>query len=299
MMQEAIIVILIIAFIFGVGIFRAWRGSRIYRRMPDRPFPEKWRVILEARVPFYQRLSKEEKELFEVKVHIFLLNVRIIGIKTEATDLDRILIASAATIPIFRFPEWHYIGLYEVQVFPEKFQIPGKNVMANGLVGWGEMEGKMMLSRRALYHGFHDQTDNKNVAVHEFIHLVDKQDGEVDGVLEEVMHETDISPWLHMIHLKTQELALQDTSIRDYAMANRAEFLAVVGEYFFENPDQMKKDHPVLYKQLDKIFNPQKGLTFGKLQKDVSTKQREACPCGSGQPYDKCCYLRNKDGYLK
>ena len=127
--------------------------------------------------------------------------------------------------------------------------------MAHGLICWGAMEGKMMLSRKAVQHGFYDQDDNKNVAIHEFIHILDKQDGKMDGVMKQVMNEVDLMPWLSVINRKMKEISIDDSSIRDYGATNEAEFLAVVSEFFFENPEKMRGEHPALYNALDSFFN--------------------------------------------
>lgn len=243
----------------GIGIFigtgKVLANKKSPQRMPDRDFPDKWRELLESHVGFYNRLNSSKKSEFETRVHIFLLNVQIVGVDTEVTHVDRILVASGAIIPIFGFDKWHYSNLQEVQIHPDKFLIPKTDQQANGLVGWGEMDGKMMLSRKALTHGFYDQKDQKNVAIHEFIHILDKQDGEMDGVLKDVMNEIDIMPWLHVINQKMSEIEGGNSSIREYGAANTTEFLAVVSEFFFENPEKMKTEHPALYNALNSFFN--------------------------------------------
>jgi Mlc titration factor MtfA (ptsG expression regulator) len=223
-----------------------------------KPFPMVWRQILSEKVNFYARLSRIDKNEFERKVHVFLLNVRIRGMETEVTEVDKILIAAGAIIPIFRFSKWNYANLEEVQLYPDKFLIPNTDKMANGLVGWGAMEGKMMLSRKAVHHGFYDNTDNKNVVIHEFVHILDKQDGKIDGILGKVMHELDIMPWLHVINIKMNEIDFGNSSIRDYGATNQAEFLAVVSEFFFENPEKLSDEHPKLYNALDSFYNQKK-----------------------------------------
>lgn len=242
-----------IGFLIGYSKYKESRNAM--KRQPKKEFPSLWRKILRQRVAFYNRLSHAEKTEFERKVHVFLLNVRIRGMETEVTHEDKILIAAGAVIPIFRFKKWHYANLDEVQLFPDKFPIPNTDKMANGLVGWGAMEGKMMLSRKAVHHGFYDNTDNKNVAIHEFIHILDKQDGKIDGMMGKVMNEVDIMPWLHIINIKMNEIDFGDSSIRDYGAANKAEFLAVVSEFFFENPQRLKTEHPGLYNALDSFYS--------------------------------------------
>lgn len=243
-----------------IGIFFGYNKLKLvnsfFKREPNRPFPYQWRELLIKNVAFYNRLSAAKQTEFERKLHIFLLNVKITGIGTEVTHLDRVLVASGAVIPIFGFKSWHYANLDEVQIYPNKFQIPNSTKMANGLVGWGAMEGKMLLSRKALYHGFYDQNDEQNVALHEFIHILDKQDGKIDGVLNDVMNEIDLMPWLHIIHKKMREINHGNSTIREYGSANNAEFLAVVSEFFFESPEKMKSEHPDLYSALNSFYNP-------------------------------------------
>lgn len=258
MSTEVMLICGLIGAIVGAAIgYSKWSlGKGTSLRMPDRPFPSEWRRILENKVAFYNRLPQSKKTEFENRVHIFLLNVRLTGVDTEVTHEDRILVASGAVIPIFGFDSWNYANLKEVQIYPDKFLIPTTDKMATGLVGWGAMEGKMMLSRKAVQHGFYDQNDQKNVAIHEFIHILDKQDGEMDGILEQVMNEVDIMPWLHIINLKMKEIQVGDSSVRDYGATNKAEFLAVVSEFFFESPEKMRTEHPALYNALDSFYNP-------------------------------------------
>lgn len=257
----------------AIGLFLGYNkliaNKQGYKNKAQRPFPKLWREILTERVAFYNRLSRNDKIEFERKVHIFLLNVRIRGMETEVTHVDKILIAAGAVIPIFRFSNWNYANLDEIQLFPDQFSIPESNKMANGLVGWGAMEGKMMLSRKAIHHGFYDNTDNKNVVIHEFIHILDKQDGKIDGVLGKVMNELDIMPWLHIINVKMNEIDFGDSSIRNYGATNQAEFLAVVSEFFFENPEKLRNEHPDLYNALDSFYNEK---TTSKVVKSRNTE---------------------------
>ena len=225
-------------------------------RKPDRSFPQQWRTLLVQHVAFYNRLNPLERTKFENRIHIFLLNVQIVGIETEVTHLDRILIASGAIIPIFGFDSWHYSNLRVIELHPDQFLIPNTQQYANGLVGWGKMEGKVKLSRKALVHGFYDNNDQKNVAIHEFVHVLDMQDGSVDGKMAKIMKEIDIKPWLQIINNQMNTIQVGNSSIRDYGSTSQAEFLAVVSEFFFESPQKMKTEHPQLYHMLDQFYNP-------------------------------------------
>ncbi|MFT6502057.1 MAG: Mlc titration factor MtfA (ptsG expression regulator) [Crocinitomicaceae bacterium] len=238
-----------------IGYSKLRTKNQTYKREPKRDFPKEWRQLLSEHIAFYNRLNTAKKTEFEKRVHVFLLNVEIVGVGTDVTHLDRILVASGAVIPIFGFSNWHYVNLHEVQIYPDKFSVPGMKDKAKGLVGWGAMEGKMMLSRKALQHGFHNQEDQINVAIHEFVHVLDKQDGTMDGILDKVMDDVNIMPWLHVINLKIDDIRKGNSTIREYGATNNVEFLAVVSEFFFESPEKLKSEHPALYLALDNFFN--------------------------------------------
>ena len=135
-----------------------------------------------------------------------------------------------------------------------EFSDKSKSKRIAGVVGTGRLEGKMILSRRALHHGFKNDNDGRNTAIHEFVHLIDKMDDNVDGIPEILMQNTYTIPWLNLIHQEMYNIARNKSKLRAYGATNQAEFLAVASEYFFESPERLKKDHPELYLALSKKF---------------------------------------------
>ncbi|MBY0542507.1 MAG: zinc-dependent peptidase, partial [Sphingobacteriaceae bacterium] len=107
----------------------------------------------------------------------------------------------------------------------------------------------------ALRHGFSKSAGKENTGIHEFVHLLDKSDGATDGVPENLMKHEYILPWLQLMHEKIQSIEDNQSDINPYAITNKAEFFAVVAEYFFEKPELLKDKHPILYTQLSRIFS--------------------------------------------
>ena len=116
------------------------------------------------------------------------------------------------------------------------------------------MNRKMILSKPALHQGF-AQAGNSNVGIHEFVHLLDMTDGEIDGLPENLMDKQYVLPWLHLMHEEMQKIREQDSDLRAYGATNEAEFLAVASEYFFQRPHHLQRGHPELYGLLERIFN--------------------------------------------
>ncbi|MGZ8516982.1 MAG: M90 family metallopeptidase [Chitinophagaceae bacterium] len=256
-MTDAILTVLLL--IGAVMVFSALASNARKRaKKTTTPFPGAYRLLLNDNVAFYNRLDSEGKINFENRVQHFLSTTRITGIRTTVEDIDRVLIGASAIIPIYAFPGWEYINLREVLLYPEtfgeNFEMEGGERVITGMVGNGPMQQVMILAQHALREGFSNKTDKANTAIHEFVHLVDKTDGDVDGVPEVLMQHHYVLPWLDLVHNNIKEIMKNRSDINPYGATSKPEFLAVAAEYFFERPDLLKRKHPELFSMLEKIF---------------------------------------------
>ncbi|NQT78712.1 MAG: zinc-dependent peptidase [Bacteroidetes bacterium] len=282
-----ILLLIVVAFLI---IRRLW--SKNNWKKPDAPFSPEWRIILAEKVVFYNTLSDEEKRRFEFKIQEFLLNYRITGIDVSVDLTDKLLVAASAVIPIFEFPEWKYTDLHEVLLYPDmfndKFETSGPDRNILGMVGTGYMEGKMILSKPALHHGFANESDKRNTAIHEFVHLIDKSDGFVDGIPALLLERQYTIPWLELINSKIEDIYANKSDINPYGGTNRVEFFAVASEYFFEKPKLFARKHPELYSLLEQIFH-QTMISRNLNKKKLRIGRNSPCPCNSGLKFKKCC----------
>ncbi|MDB2462835.1 zinc-dependent peptidase, partial [Algibacter sp.] len=169
-----------------------------------------------------------------------------------------VLLAASAVIPVFYFDNWQYSNLSTVLIYPDNFnkdlEFVGNHRNIAGLVGTGRFKNQMILSRKALHLGFDNKTDKGNTAIHEFVHLIDKMDGEVDGVPRVLMSHTYAIPWLKLVHDEMEAINNNTSDIRSYGGTNQQEFFAVASEYFFQRPKLFKRKHPELYKMMSDCF---------------------------------------------
>jgi hypothetical protein len=230
------------------------------KRVADQPH---WHKPLVKYVYFYEKLNDKEQKVFRQRMAAFLKETYIDAVGFELEELDQILVAASAVIPVFRFKEWTYNNLSGVIIYPENFN---ENLgyadhhadrMIAGLVGTGRFEKQMILSRTALYHGFKNNTDKLHTGIHEFVHLLDKTDGQTNGLPEAFLDKSYILPWMNLMHQEMEAINKDKSDIRSYAATNQAEFFAVTSEYFFSRPQLMKRKHPEIYKMLELCFNPQ------------------------------------------
>ncbi len=219
--------------------------------------------ILQQNVMFYQQLSDEEKLRFEDNVKNFLQTVAVTGIHTVVDDTDRVFVAAAAVIPIFSFKDWRYRNIHEVLLYPgsfnEDYEITGKERNVLGMVGNGPMQNQMILLKDDLRNGFLNHTGKSNTAIHEFVHLIDKADGDADGIPNILMKHGYVVPWLKRIHEEIESIRKGKSDIDSYGATNEAEFLAVAAEYFFEQPHLLEQKHPELFKLLEEVFVKKEG----------------------------------------
>ncbi|MEM9930141.1 MAG: zinc-dependent peptidase [Bacteroidota bacterium] len=234
----------------------------IFRPKPLSPLPAfraEWHDLLVRHVNFYRELSAAERNRFDARVQQFLQQVVITGIETEIEELDRILVAASGIIPTFGFPQWnHYPKLNEVLVYRTYFRqgdfsMEGPDRRVAGMVGGGFLNGKLLLSKPALRQGFLN-AGRGNTGIHEFVHLLDKADGDTDGIPRYFIDHAYVIPWVEMIRQQMVEIEVGESDIDAYALTNKAEFFAVAAEYFFNRPAAFADKHPELYGILEKVF---------------------------------------------
>lgn len=214
--------------------------------------------ILKTRVAFFQQCSPAEQEDFLKRVMLFLSKIKITPVNhAGVSNTDRVYVAAAGIIPLFRFKGWFYNNLDEVLIYPDLFtenydQHASKRYVA-GMVGTGAMHRMMILSLPQLRQGFEHQ-GKSNTAIHEFVHLVDKADGATDGVPEYLFDRQESAAWIRLMHQTISEMREGNTDINPYGATNEAEFFAVASEYFFSKPEQLRENHPELFALLEQAF---------------------------------------------
>lgn len=265
----------------------AWLGFS--KPKPAEPLRPEGRAFLDQNVAFYTNLSADQKLLFEQRCLLFLHSTDILGNGFDPSLEDRLLVASGSVILAWGFDRWHYVRVDEVILvegsFNEHSEFGEGDSNIQGLVGSHHLAGKMILSRPALHAGFSNDRDKQNVALHEFAHLIDMADGKADGFPEQLAEYSFSVPWLALVSDKIKEINSGDSNIRDYGATNNAEFFAVASEYFFERPKMLRDKHPKLYAALTKFYKQD----LAELSKELQPRKKQACPCGSGKRYKRCC----------
>ena len=242
-----VLIVLLILFVF-----------RISRTKSNSQLPENYRELLTEYVKFYRQLDERGKEMFDKRVDQFLSAVKITGVNAIVEDIDRLLIAAGSIIPVYSITDWQYINLHEVLVYPGSFNMDfdqeGTDRNIAGMVGTGALQHVMIITKWQLRQGFINNNDAHNTAIHEFAHLIDKMDGTMDGVPEIILEKRYVAQWKQMMETTIEQMKNYGSDIDMYGATNSVEFFAVITEYFFEQPDSLKANHPGLYEMLERIY---------------------------------------------
>lgn len=228
------------------------RPSKINLNLNDRYW-------LNEHIPFYSKLNAGDKKIFEDRIGLFVTDILITEIGKEIPDRAVCLyVASSAVIAFWGLPYWNYGKLSEVLVYPQNFNEDNSIDVHGNVLGkvhqGGLMDTTMILSLPALIHGFTNHNDKSNVGVHEFSHLIDKADGEIDGV-PVGMNMAERKHWIELCTSEMAEILKGHSDINPYGATNKGEFFAVIMEYYKENPVLLSRKHPELFEMLDKFFN--------------------------------------------
>ena len=233
--------------------------SRRRRAIAERPFPPVWHDILRRGVKPWQWLDVAEAETCRRWIAVFLAEKRFEGCGGfEITDEVRVCIAGQAAIVTLGLGDEWYDSLKSVLVYPGDYLVPRSTPLAGGgEIEWKEARvgetwsgGSMALSWPGVMDGGRLRDGPRSVVIHEFAHLVDALDGDIDGVPP--LPDLDREAWLDGIAAAQGrfEAALDEgraTAFDDYAAESDVEFFAVASECFFQDPHRLARHDATLY----------------------------------------------------
>jgi MtfA peptidase len=224
------------------------------RRLRKRPFPEGWRAILDARVPFAAAFAPAQRPRFEELLKIFAGEKHFLGMGGLVVEDDhRVTISAAAVRLVLTRGLGPYDRLSEILVYPGAYAHPDGQAALGEAHDWGTV----VLSWQAVVQGLKNPADGHETATHEFAHALDRADGGFDGTPELGLFAA-YAPWArvmsqHYLRLRARK-APERKVLRAYGATNEAEFFAVATEAFFEKPRQLEKHLPDLYAELSAYY---------------------------------------------
>ncbi len=241
--------------------------NRRRKRIRARTFPPGWLEIIQQNVPYYRRLPESDRRELQGAIQVFLDEKRFEGCGgLEITDEIKVTIAALASILLLHRENDDYPLLQSILVYPRAYVARGKKSTLGGLIqesvdlrgGESWRQGAVVLSWDDVKKTASDIHDGHNVALHEFAHQLDQEDGDANGAPILKNHSRYLA-WARVLGEEYHHLLVaienhRRTDIDTYGATNPAEFFAVITELFFEKPVRFKRRHPELYRQLQLFY---------------------------------------------
>jgi Mlc titration factor MtfA (ptsG expression regulator) len=241
---------------------RNWHVRRVVARHPIAE--SLWRNALKRCAPA-QRLGASDQATLRVLATLFLESKSLEPTRDlQLQDVDRVLIAAHACIPILKLGIDWYDGWHSIIVYPDAFMPRRPQTDAAGVVhqtstlmageAWGR--GPVILSLANVLNV--DRKTGHNVVIHEMAHKLDMLNGDANG-FPPLHRRMDRRVWSKVFssawdRLKDEQRHGTELPMDPYALESPAEFFAVASEQFFEAPANLREHLPDVYRQLEQFY---------------------------------------------
>ncbi|RMH25710.1 MAG: zinc-dependent peptidase [Planctomycetota bacterium] len=237
-----------------------WFRERRRRRVMGEPLPAEWWSIVDRRCPVIAGLTGGQRDRLGGIVRVLLDEKHFEGCGgLKMTDEVRVTIAAQAALLVLGRPGSYYPTLRSILVYPDAYQVWTQEEDEIGIVTEGMDErlgeawdgGTVVLSWADVVRGGGDEDDGSNVVLHEFAHLLDGEEGDMNGA-PLLSGRAGYDRWAE-VFMREYKGLVRDVrkgrpSVLDpYGAEHPAEFFAVATEVFFERPGAMRKRHPELF----------------------------------------------------
>ncbi len=245
-------------------VFLFFRKRRkISRRQASfrKPFPPEWDRILDE-IPLCRRLPQDLKKELRGHVSVFLSEKAFEGCMGQKISEDiKVKIAAHACMLLLNRDTDYFPRLSSVLVYPDAywvnddFHIAGQTIKGKAVnLGESWEQGAVILSWKKIVEELSDDKCGHSLALHEFAHQIDAEDGFLNG-LPELGEGSRYGKWASVFakeyeNLRDCSVGGDEDVIDDYGAQDPAEFFAVVTEGFFLKSCEMKMAHPELYREL-------------------------------------------------
>jgi Mlc titration factor MtfA (ptsG expression regulator) len=242
--------------------FARWRRARILERhaIPADDFD-----AIVSNLPILRGLTADELARLREAASLFIHGKAFSAAGgADVDDATQLSIALQACLLTLNLSEDSYRGWNEIILYPDEFLRDREEMDEAGVVhrsrdilaGESWHGGPLVLSIADVAAS--GQADGFNVVLHEFAHKLDMLNGDANG-FPPLHRGMDAAAWARDFGTAYEDLcarvdAGEDTLLDPYASTAPAEFFAVLTEAFFETPDLVHAEYPVLYRHLQQFY---------------------------------------------
>ena len=258
----------------------SWLWGRKYRRqeLALHPFPETWEALLHSHCRHFVSLTEAERRRLRNDVRVLIAEKNWEGCNgLKVTEEMQVTIAAQAALMSLGFPELPFDRLITLLVYPETFvgkrttQIAGGGYLESNEPRLGEAwyQGAIILVWREIREQCLKSPQGRNVVIHEFAHLLDMENRDIDGI-PSMENQEQFDTWRAVTGEEFRRLQRQTshgypTVLDSYGATNPAEFFAVASETFFEQPLRFRTELPRLYEVFQMFYRQDPAARVSKM----------------------------------
>jgi len=246
-----------------IEIIKYIEHKRWLKKIENSPLPDNIQQILN-KINYYNKLPDNLKKIVNFKIQWFLKEKTFYGVDIEVTEEIKVNIAFFACLETVAYKYFCYPNLKYIFVYPNIIVLHQKrieNIVSNEeMLIEGEATGDAIIivwneAKREI------QKCTRNVIIHEFAHELDYAEGAIDGIPP--IENTKLQEFTKIMFSEYEKFKEKTIKGRflgkyhlldKYAATNKAEFFAVMSEYFFVKPELLKKHFPDIYKELKNFY---------------------------------------------
>ncbi len=247
--------------------WQRWRAQREEKAVERRAIPEAlWQLTL-ARYPFLAQRSDDDLQALRRMTSLFLDTKAFHGVDGfEVTDDIAVAVAAQACLPVLRLGLEAYRGFFGIVMHAD--EVVARRVVTDEdgvvheydepLTGEASIDtGQVMLTWTDIRDAQELADWAYNVVIHEFAHVLDALNGEIDGIPG--IPPSEQQAWVDVLDADYEAFcarvdAGEETVLDPYGAEGPEEFFAVAAEAFFVAPAPMKEEQPALYRLLSSYF---------------------------------------------
>ena len=226
---------------------------------------DEWEA-LRRQAPFIATLRPEEEERLRRLSAQLLAQKEFVGIESEPTRGQCLLIAAYAALPVLEIGLEPYRDWRTVLLYPDTFVPDHEWVDEDGIVHQGAMpQSGEAWERGPVILSWEDTRNDAAVIVHEMMHVLDAGNGEVNG-FPPLARDHSAADWTRDFSAAWEAFVAMveegatpehELPLDPYAASAPEEFLAVAAEAFFFEPERLRLALPAVYDHLATYFRQQ------------------------------------------
>jgi MtfA peptidase len=258
-----------------------WFAKQRRRKLLEAPFPADWESMIRGNMAHYSLLDDDERQRLRGLVQVFIAEKSWEGCGgLDLTDEIRATISAQACLLILNILHNYYENVETIIIYPSEVVLPERPIGFFETVleplepevpisGQAFQQGPVILTWDMVLQGGRQNGAGHNVVYHEFAHKLDMQDGTADGT-PRLRDRAEYRDWVktcsreYLRLLKDVEKGKR-TFLDEYGATDEAEFFAVATEQFFDQPLQLLKSAPELYRVLKDFYGQDPAKRYARM----------------------------------